>query len=431
MPFMDSIVLCGDFVLCPNCGYTSAPGTMFCGKCGSRLASAPAQPNPYTPPVQPAPPASPYGTYTPPQRSAYTPPAAPAESVSYNSYSHEAARPNYQSYSSPMMQSPYISGGFRAPSPVLSSSREGAAQYTAVSTNVYSPQARAAAVASEHATKKKKAGKIVMTIAAILLLVGMAAILYFSGVFKQSDNGIYVPPSSGESSENTPTAKPTEKPLPTVSESDPSDVPVVSDSDTENSKNENAVPGNLNSNDFAEVNAFLSAFTETGLLNINSSVSSNELADFAVTSLSMNSSVYSYSSSGFSHGSNTYNYSLSESVVKQRISRYFGENVQLYPAVGDSGEGWMYYGGNYYFTEIAKSEGFAIVTEYSKGSDVVDVSFNIYASDGNDSDYYSMTAKEAEDAGCTLIGSGTATLGITSYNGRNTYLMQSVDASIN
>ncbi len=344
--------------------------------------------------------------------------------------SDPSSRVSYQAYSGSMMQSPYISSAARSSAPVLSSSREGAAQYTAVSTSVYSPQAKAAAAANEQANKRRKAGNAVMTVIACLLLVAMGCILYFSGIFNQQDNGIYIPPSSGSSSQVIITNSDSD--IPTASESD---TPAVSDSDNaDNSEGEdddssvNAVPGKLNRSQFADLNAFVSTFTEAGTTNIGGSVSSNELAGFAVASLAMNSSVYDYSSDGFSIGTVTYNYSLSETVVKQRISRYFGESVQIYPSAGDSGDNWMYYGGRYYFIEIPKSQGFAIVTDYSASGELVTVSFNVYESSGNDFDYYSMTAAEAEDAGCSLIGTGSATLGKTIYNGRETYLVSSIQA---
>ncbi len=436
---------------CPNCGFVSAPGTMFCGKCGTRLAAAPAQPAPYTP-QQPTsqpyggtyapsqqPAAQPYGGTYSPQRTAYTP---PAEHTSYAPPAAEpVARPIYPSYSASMMQSPYISGASRASVPVLSSSREGAAQYTAVSTNVYSPQAKAAVVASEQATKKKKAGKVIMTIFAILLLAAMGGLLYYSGIFKQADNSIYVPDDSGDT--QTSVTVPS-KPAPAVSGSDSDNEPVVSPGITSDTDAETApskpsepvvsapsVPGGLNANRFAELNAFVSAFTETGTTNISGSVSPETLVQFAVSGLSINSSVFEYDSEGFSSGDVIYNYSISEKLVNQRIGRYFGESVQIYPAIGDSGDGWMYYGSSYYFTEVAQSKGFAIVTDYSENGDMINVKFNIYAPMDNEAQYYSMIAKDAESAGCKLAGTGSATLGKTTYNGRDTYIISSITANLN
>ncbi len=420
-------------MLCPNCGFNSAPGTMFCGKCGSRLPAAPAQQTPYQPPVpqQPAPQSQMYGGHTPPQRPAYSP---PAEQSGYYAPSAEApARPYYPSYSAPMMQSPYISGAARAATPVLSSSREGAAQYTAVSTNVYSPDAKAAAVASENATKKRKAGKVIMTIFSVLLLAGMGAAMYFSGIFTQPDNSIYIPDASGDV--QTTVTQP-DNSEPDISEPDDIVPGIVSDSDTEETPddipqdNASAIPGGLSKTNFASANAFVSAFTEVGLTNLGGTVSPDDLVDFAIASLSINSSVYSYDAEGFTSGETKYNYSISENLIKQRIIRYFGENVQIYPAIGDSGYGWMYYGSNYYFTEIAKSKGFAVITDYSESGDIVDVKFNVYSPMENEASYYSMTAKEAEEAGCTLIGTGSATLGKTTYNGRDVYIISSIQANM-
>lgn len=419
-----------NFVFCPNCGFNSAPGTMFCGKCGSRLNSAPAQQNTYSPPAQP------YIPQTPPQRASYIPTPPPVDTV--NPYQGQvvdaASKPNYQTYGSSMMQSPYITGAFRTSAPVLSSSREGAAQYTAVSTNVYSPQARAAAIANEKAIKKKKAGSIIMTVFAVLLLAGMAGILYFSGIFEQSDNGIYIPPSSGESitaPDNTPIVSGSDEDSDDA-EGDAADE--TSDSDIEDDSTHvpdgSAVPRGMSISEFADINAFISAFTETGLTDINASLTADDLAAFAISSLSMNSSVYSHISDGFSYGNATYNYSFSESLVKQRICHYFGDGALIYPAAGDSGDGWLYYGGSYYFTEIAQSQGFAILTGYSDAGDVATVSFRLFASQGDDSPYYYMTAKNAEGAGCTAIGDGTAVLGKTSYNGRETYLIQSIETNL-
>ncbi len=404
---------------------------MFCGKCGTRLNSAPAQQNPYSAPAQQTPPAQPYITHTPPQRASYIPAQPPVDTV--NPYpgqvSDAVSKPNYQTYGSSMMQSPYITGGFRSSAPVLSTSREGAAQYTAVSTNVYSPQARAAAMANEKANKKRKVGNVIMTVLAVVLLAGMAGLLYFSGIFEQSDNGIYIPPSSGGSVEApviTPVVSDSDEDSEDTSAGDVSD----SDADSAPAPEGSSVPRGMSISEFADINAFISAFTETGLININSSISSEDLAAFAVSSLSMNSSVYSSISDGFSYGDDTYNYSISESLVKQRISHYFGNNAQIYPAAGDSGDGWLYYSGNYYFKEIAQSKGFAIITGCTESGDIVTVTFKLFSSQGNDSEYYYMTAKNAESAGCTVIGSGTAVLGKTSYNGRETYLIQSIETTL-
>lgn len=421
-------------MLCPNCGFNSAPGTMFCGQCGTRLNAAPAQQTSYQASYQPpaAPQSQMYGGYTPPQRSAYPPPAEPA---SVYSPAEAPARPIYPSYSAPMMQSPYISGAARAAAPVLSSSREGAAQYTAVSTNVYSPQARAAAVASENATKKKKAGKVIMTILSVVLLVGMGAVMYFSGIFTQPDNSIYIPEASGDV--QTDVTKP-DKPVPDTSKpGNENTAPgIVSDTDSEKEPDEpandaSAVPGGLNKTDLASANAFISAFTEVSMTDVSSTVSPDELVEFAIKGLSINSSVFNYDTVGFAIGDITYNYSISEALVNQRISRYFGESVQIYPAIGDSGDGWMYYGSNYYFTKVAESKGFAVITDYSQNGDTIDVKFNVYSPMENEAQYYSMTAKEAEDAGCTLIGTGSATLGKTNYNGRDTYIISSIKTEKN
>lgn len=416
---------------------------MFCGKCGTRLASAPApapaQQNPYSQ-AHTAAPAQPYSGYTPPQRNVYTPTPPPAD-TSANPYVSQMpsapARPSYPSYGSSMMQSPYITGAARSSAPVLSSSRDGAAQYTAVSTNVYSPQAKAAAMANEQASKRKKTGSIILTIVSVVLLLAMVGFVYFSGIFEQPDNSIYIPESSGTAVTH-PTVKEPENDTPavsdgdTVSESDTSigtsdsDVVVVPDNNTGSSSG--TIPDGLSEAQFTDINAFLSAFTETGTNNIDGSVSSGQLVSFAVAGLSMNSSVYS--AEDFSIGDITYKYSFSETFVNQRISRYFGENVKIYPAIGDSGDGWTYYGSKYYFTDICKSQGFAIVTAYSANGELVTVSFNVYGSVGNDSDYYSMTAAEVENAGCTLIGSGSAVLGKVTYNGRSTYVLQSINTNI-
>ncbi len=418
---------------CPNCGFVSAPGTMFCGKCGTRLAAAPAPQTPYQPsyqaPASQQPQSQMYSGYTPAQRPAYTPTAEP--SVPYSS-ADAPARPVYPSYSAPMMQSPYISGAARASAPVLSSSREGAAQYTAVSTNVYSPQAKAAAVASENATKKKKAGKVILTIFSVLLVLGMGAAMYFSGIFNQPDNSIYIPEASGDV--QTETVKP-DKPQPDTSTpgTENTSPDAASDTDTEiNPETDNsAVPGGLGSNDLASANAFISAFTEAGMTNIGSTVSPAELVEFAIAGLSLNSSVFDYSTDGFASGDITYNYSIPESYVNQRIARYFGNGVQIYPAIGDSGNGWMYYGSSYYFTQPTDSKGFALITEYKESGDMVNVSFNVYSPQENEAQYYSMTAKKAENAGCTLIGTGSAVLGKTSYNGRDTYIISSMQTAMN
>ncbi len=364
----------------------------------------------------------------PPQRPAYTP--SPTESAAaYNPGAEAPARPFYPSYSAPMMQSPYISGTARASTPVLSTSREGAAQYTAVSTNVYSPQAKAAVVASENANKKKKAGKVFMTITAFLLLAAMTGMLYISGVFKQNDNSIYIPDASGDSQTSVTQPDKTE--------------PVLSSTDSNNSATDNdstdtvpdepqieepvdKIPGNLSRTTFADANAFISSFIEVGLSNINGSISSDALVEFAVAGLSLNSSVFSYDSEGFSIGDTTYNYSISEALVGQRIARYFGESIQIFPATGDSGDGWLYYGSSYYFTDIAQPKGFAVITDYSESGDVIDVKFNVYSPTENDAKFYSMTAKETEEDGCTLIATGAATFGKTNYNGRDTYIISSI-----
>lgn len=424
-------------MICPNCGYTSAPGTMFCGSCGTRLTPAPSQPNPYQPQSQPM------GGYTPPQRSAYTPPPAYTPPAAPAAHPQQTANPyvtqaapsapaqTYQSYGSSMMQSPYITGASRSSAPVLSSSRDAAAQYTAVSTNVYSPQARAAAIASDQANKKKKVGGIVMTIIAVVILAATAVLLYMSGIFEQSDNSIYIPESSGSQQGS---ATPDIEEVPVVSGGDTasgSDISSdVSDSDvTVTAPDDSANLVGLNKNEIASVNAFISAFTEVGMLTVDGSVSTNALMAFAVSSLSLNSNVYD--TEEFNYGDITYNYTLSEDIVSNHISRYFGENVKIYPAMGESGNGWIYYGNSYHFSELAQSQGFAIVTDYAENGELVDVSFNIYSSLGNDANYYAMTSDEVEADGCTLIGSGTAVLGKTVYNGRDTYLIQSIQASLN
>ncbi len=418
-------------MICPNCGFTSAPGTMFCGKCGTRLSPAPAQSNSYAPQPQPTVPSQPYGGYSAPQRT-YTPTPPPAE-ISANPYAVQppVARP---SYGSPMMQSPYITGASRSSAPVLSSSRDGAAQYTAVSTNVYSPQARAAAVANEQATRKKKTGSVIMTVISVLLIAAMAGIIWFSGIFEPEDNGIVIPENSGTESTTQSTAHEPEIITPPTSDSDAvsgSDISeITSATDTADNGNviSNSVPAGLTRAQLTEINSFISAFTETGTTNIDGAVSSKELVSFAVSGLAMNSTVYT--SESFANDGNNYNYSVSESFVNQRISRYFGENVKIYPAIGDSGDGWLYYGSKYYFAEIPKSAGFAVVTNYSASGELAAVSFNVYASAGNDSDYYSMTAGEVENAGGMLVGNGTAVVGKTSYNGRDTYILQSISFNV-
>lgn len=333
-----------------------------------------------------------------------------------------------------MMQSPYITGASRSSSPVLSSSREGAAQYTAVSTNVYSPQARAAAVANEQATKKKKTGSIIMTVISVLLLAAMAGVVWFSGLLEPEDNGIVIPENSGTEGTTQSTVHEPEIITPPVSGSDAtsgSDVSEIASATdvTDNSTgNSGSVPAGLSRAQLAEINSFISAFTETGTADIDGSVSSKELVSFAVTGLAMNSTVYN--SESFANDGNSYSYSVSESFVNRRISRYFGENVKIYPAIGDSGDGWLYYGSKYYFTEIPKSKGFAVVTDYSVSGELVSVSFNVYNSVGADSDYYSMTVGEVENAGGTLIGNGTAVVGKMDYNGRDTYVLQSINFNI-
>ncbi len=423
---------------------------MFCGKCGTRLSAAPARPNPYSAPVQhmnvnqptavpsPTTPAQPYGGYVPPQRPAY-PRATPDEPTSAYTQPPQAppVRASYPSHSESMMQSPYISGASRSSAPVLSSSREGAAQYTAVSTNVYSAQARDAALASNKETKKKKVGGIILTVISVLLLGAVAAMIYFSGLFEPSDNSIVIPESSGTS--QPVVTDPVEKDDPIISESDTvsssDSTETESDSDITETPDDNTsdsvspgVPGNLDRNDLSSVNAFVSAFTEIGFNELSSSVSTNQLMEFAVLSLSMNSNVYS--SDSFSYGSTDYGYSIPADVVSAYVSRYFGGSVQIFPATGDSGNGWIYYNNKYYFTEKPESKGFALITDYSSSGDMADVKFNIYSSSGNDSDYYGMAAAEAEAAGCTLIGTGTATLGKTVYNGRNTFVIQSIQSSL-
>lgn len=310
----------------------------------------------------------------------------------------------------------------------------GASQYTAVTSSAYAQEQDFEESLFED--KEKNGGMIFLTICIILLcglLLYMTGVLDFLKADTSADPSIELDVSSGY---QTITEKDIEPVVPvsqtdSVSDADVAPAPTEPVEPTEpvtDTPVSAGFPASFSEADKTELNSFLSGFTEVGFASFSETPTTDELLRFSVTGLGMNSRVYSVLSTPYTYKGTSYKYAVPSNEVNDRILRYFGSDHSPYASQFDSGNGWFFYQDQFYFPKLETSKGFALVTSYT---DDGTVTFNIYESDGNDSEHYSLPAEKAAAEGLTLIGTGTATVRKSDYNGRQVYNLVSYEAAYN